>query len=104
MLSVMEDPVPFQVQLERRQHRQLKWLAERRGASMATLIRESVGAYLDALPTEDEPLYGLIGFFPVDDGPTPHGDVARNHDAYLADLHEAEAEAEAEPEAHRRAP
>ena len=80
----MERPVPFQVQLERRQHGQLKALAERREQSMGSLIRESVAQYLTSQPIEDDPLYGIMGMF-MDDGPQPYGDVAINHDAYLAD-------------------
>jgi hypothetical protein len=88
----MEDPTPFQVTLERRQHRQLKWLAEKRGRSMGSLVRESVEAYLAALPAEEDPLYGIIGMLPEDRRPRPHGDVAVHHDDYLADYLEAEAD------------
>jgi len=85
----MEDAVPFQVHLERRQHRQLKALAERRHASMGALIRESVDAYLATTPIHLDPLLGIIGMF-EDSGPRPHGDVALHHDEYLADAVEAE--------------
>jgi hypothetical protein len=81
----MERPVPFQVQLERRQHEQLKALAERRKQSMGSLIRESVAQYLTSQPIEDDPLYGILGMFAGDLGDLPHGDEARNHDAYLAE-------------------
>jgi len=80
----MERPVPFQVQLERRQHEQLKALAERRDQSMGSLIRESVAQYLTSQPIEDDPLFGILGMF-TDTGPTPYGDVAVDHDAYLAE-------------------
>jgi hypothetical protein len=101
----MEDPVPFQVQLERRQHRQLKTVADRRGASMGALIRESVAAYLGSLPPEEDPLYGLIGSFPADEGPQPYGDVALHHDAYLADFYASEVDAPQDPlEEERTAP
>jgi len=86
---MMEDTIPFQVTLERQQHRRLKAFAERSGRSMGAVVRESVEAYLASLPAEDDPLFGLIGLF-RGDGPTPHGDVAINHDAYLADIHESE--------------
>jgi hypothetical protein len=42
------------------------------------------------LPTDEDPLLGLIGIFDGDDS-TPHGDVAANHDAYLADFYEEKA-------------
>jgi hypothetical protein len=87
----MEEPVPFQVQLERRQHRRLKHLAERRGRSMAALIRESVEAYLVSVPVEDDPAFEIIGVLGDDQRPRPHGDVARHHDDYLADYLEEEA-------------
>lgn len=84
--SVMEDLVPFQVQLERRQHARLKALAEARGRSMGSMIRESVVTYLADQPVEDDPLLGIIGLL-EDTGEEPFGDVAINHDAYLADAY-----------------
>ncbi|MFN8623670.1 MAG: ribbon-helix-helix protein, CopG family [Chloroflexota bacterium] len=80
----MDDLVPFQVQLERRQHARLKALAEARGQSMGSMIRESVAVYLTSQEAGEDPLLGIIGLF-EDAGPQPHGDVATNHDAYLAD-------------------
>ena len=80
----MERPVPFQVQLERRQHERLKALAEQRDQSMGSLVRESVAQYLASVPVEDDPAFGIMGMF-SDEGPEPHGDVAIHHDAYLAD-------------------
>ena len=82
----MEDLVPFQVQLERRQHARLKALAETRGQSMGSMIRESVAVYLADQPVEDDPLLSIIGLF-EDTGEKPFGDVAINHDAYLADAY-----------------
>ncbi len=93
-MHLMEDPVPFQVQLERRQHRRLKALADRRGSSMGALIRESVATYLESLPPEEDPLYGLIGSFPAEEDAQLHGDVALHHDAYLADFYASEVDAE----------
>jgi hypothetical protein len=84
----MEDLVPFQVQLERRQHARLRALSESSGRSMGSMIRESVATYLAGV--EPDPLLDIIGAF-EDHGPKPHGDVSVNHDAYLADVHEAEA-------------
>ena len=85
----MGDNVPFQVQLTRGQHRRLKRLAESRGVSMGSILRESVADYLTSTPVEEDPAFGIIGLID-DDGPTPHGDPAVEHDAYLADALEAE--------------
>lgn len=85
----MSDIVPFQVQLERAQHRRLKRLAEARGVSMGSILRESVADYLAGAPIEEDPAFGIVGLI-ADDGPTPHGDPATHHDAYLADALEAE--------------
>jgi hypothetical protein len=86
----MSDYVPFQVQLTRAQHRRLKRLAETRGVSMGSILRESVADYLINAPVDADPAFGIIGLID-DDGPTPHGDPAANHDAYIADALEAEA-------------
>ncbi len=80
----MAEYVPFQVQLTRDQHRRLKRLATSRGASMGSLIRESVAEYLSELPSGDDPALGIVGL--IDDrGSRPYGSVAIEHDAYLAD-------------------
>lgn len=85
----MTEHVAFQVQLTSGQHRRLKELAATRGASMGSLIRESVTEYLNDLPVEDDPAFGIIGLID-DDGGKPHGSVAVHHDEYLADALEAE--------------
>lgn len=85
----MSENVPFQVQLTRGQHRRLKRLAESRGVSMGSILRASVAGYLANAPDEQDPALGIIGLID-DDGPTPHGDPAAEHDAYLADALEAE--------------
>ncbi len=93
MIRDMSDIVPFQVQLERAQHRRLKRLAESRGVSMGSVLRESVAEYLASAPIEEDPAFGIVGL--IDDvGPMPHGDPAEHHDAYLADGLEAEGAAE----------
>jgi hypothetical protein len=86
----MSDFVPFQVQLTRAQHRRLKRLAETRGVSMGSILRESVADYLTNAPLDADPAFGIIGLID-DDGPTPHGDPAVDHDAYIADALDAEA-------------
>ena len=85
----MTEHVAFQVQLTRSQHRRLKELAAMRDTSMGSLIRESVTEYLNDLPVEDDPAFGIIGL--IDDaGAKPHRSVAVHHDEYLADALEAE--------------
>ena len=93
MIRDMSDIVPFQVQLERAQHRRLKRLAEARGVSMGSILRESVAEYLASAPIEEDPAFGIVGLID-DDGPMRHGDPATHHDAYLADALEAEGPAE----------
>ena len=89
MWCAMTEHVAFQVQLTSGQHRRLKELAAARGASMGSLVRESVTEYLNDLPVEDDPAFGIIGL--IDDvGSKPHGSVAIHHDEYLADALEAE--------------
>ncbi len=85
----MSDYIPFQVQLTRAQHRHLKALATARGASMGSIVRESVAGYLTGVPVEEDPAFGIVGLI-VDRGPQLHGDPAIDHDAYLADALEAE--------------
>ena len=79
----MDRNIPFQVMLEPGQHRQLRGLAAQRGASIGSLIRESVADYLAGVSIEDDPLLGLIGLA-EDSGPRAHGDVGPEHDAYIA--------------------
>jgi hypothetical protein len=80
----MEDLVPFQVQLERRQHTRLRALAESSRRSMGSMIRESVANYLAT--AEEDPLLSLVGAF-EDTADQAFGDVAVNHDAYLAQIY-----------------
>lgn len=92
----MAKHVAFQVQLPRAQHRRLKQLAQARGASMGSLIRESVTEYLTDLPVEDDPAFGIVGLID-DQAVKPHGSVAIHHDEYLADALGAEADGQDEP-------
>lgn len=69
---------PIQVYLEPRQLGALRWLAEKRGVSIAELIRQSVDCYLAQLPPEDDPLWGIIGL-----GKSGLGDLAERHDYYI---------------------
>jgi hypothetical protein len=92
----MSEHVPFQVQLTRGQHRRLKRLAESRRVSMGSILRESVAAYLANARDTQDPAFGIVGLID-EDGPTPHGDPAEEHDAYLADELELEGRIEHPP-------
>jgi hypothetical protein len=70
--------MPFQVYLREDQVAALRTVAERRGESIAALVREGVDMFLEDLPPEEDPLLDLIGLY--DSGV---GDLAENHDAYL---------------------
>lgn len=56
---------------------------------MGSILRESVADYLTGVPVDEDPAFGIIGLID-DDGPTPHGDPATQHDAYLADALDAD--------------
>jgi hypothetical protein len=89
--KMMARSKPFQVNLEPEQHRRLQALSRRRGRSMGSLVRESVAEYLVGVPAEEDPLADVIGMF-EDRAARPHGDPGEQHDAYLADPHEAAAD------------
>ncbi|MBI2304272.1 MAG: ribbon-helix-helix protein, CopG family [Chloroflexi bacterium] len=69
---------PIQVYLESRQAETLRWLADKKGVSVAELVRRSVDCYLAQLPPEEDPLWGIIGL-----GKSGLGDLAERHDYYL---------------------
>jgi hypothetical protein len=71
------------------QEKALRMVAERRGESLAALVREGVDLLLDKLPPEEDPLLDLIGLF--DSG---YGDLAEQHDQHLARLLEEESKRE----------
>lgn len=101
MARDMSEYVPFQVQLTRAQHRRLKELAAVRGASMGSIVRESVTDYLTGVPAEEDRAFGVIGL--IDDSlPEPHGDPAVHHDAYLANTLEEKSSAVDLPNSPRR--
>ncbi len=70
---------PFQIYLREDQLEVLRTVAERRGESIAALIREGVDRLLAELPPEEDPLSDLVSLY--DSG---HSDLAEKHDAYLA--------------------
>lgn len=76
---------PLQIYLRKDQLDALRGLSERREVSMAELIRQAVDHLLAEMPVEEDPLWDMVGVF--DSG---LGDLAENHDHYLADAIEAE--------------
>lgn len=69
---------PLQVYLREDQLEALHMIAERRGESMAALVREGVDMLLDELPVEEDPLLDIVGLY--DSG---IGDLAEKHDEHL---------------------
>jgi len=72
---------PLQIYLREDQVQALRIVAERRGESIAALVREGVDLFLKGLPPEEDPLLDLVGLF--DSGA---GDLAEKHDRYLAEM------------------
>jgi hypothetical protein len=73
--------IPMQVYLREDQVETLRIVAERRGESMAALVREGVDMLLDELPPNEDPLLDIIGLFN-----SGRGDLAEKHDQYLAKM------------------
>ena len=72
---------PLQVYLRKDQVEALRTVAERRGESIAALVREGVDLLLEGLPPEEDPLLDLVGLFD-----SAAGDLAEKHDQYLVEL------------------
>jgi hypothetical protein len=72
---------PVQIYLRDDQVNALRIIAERRGESMAALVREGVDKLLDELPPEEDPLLEILGLY--DSGWT---DLAEKHDEYLVKM------------------
>ncbi len=72
---------PLQIYLRDDQEKALRVIAERRGESLASLIREGVDLLLESVPVDEDPLLDLIGLY--DSG---RGDLAYQHDQYLTHL------------------
>jgi hypothetical protein len=70
---------PVQIYLREDQVKALRILVERRGESMAALVREGVDKLLNELPPEEDPLLDLLGLY--DSG---RGDLVEKHNEYLA--------------------
>jgi hypothetical protein len=76
---------PIQVYLRQEQVEPLRNEAKRRGTSLAELIRQGVDRILEEVPVEEDPLWKIVGLF--DSG---LGDLAENHDKYLAEIYTQE--------------
>jgi hypothetical protein len=72
---------PIQIYLREDQAETLHKIAERRGESVAALVRQGVDLLLEQLPVEEDPLFDIVGLY--DSG---LGDLAEKHDEYLLRL------------------
>jgi hypothetical protein len=79
--------VRTQIQLTETQAARVRQLAERRGVSMATVVREAIDQVLegDEYQARVRRALSAIGKYRDREGAT---DVAVNHDKYLADAYE----------------
>lgn len=80
---------PFQIYLRQEQLEALRLIAEKRGISIAELIRQGVDQLFVSMPVEDDPLLNIINL-----GDSGLGDLAQNHDRYLADEEAGQAQHE----------
>jgi len=72
---------PIQIYLREDQVEVLRSVAERRGESIAALVREGVDLLLERLPPEEDPLLDLLGLFD-----SAASDLAEKHDQYLVEM------------------
>jgi hypothetical protein len=82
--AIADEMETITVTLKRVQVDALRALAEDHGVSIDELIADGISQLLMTLE-EDDPLFQIIGM--IKDGPT---DMARNHDAYLAEMYDKE--------------
>lgn len=75
-----------QIQLTERQVETLRRIADKRGVSMAALIREAVDSIVEDLDYEARRQRAIAAIGRFEDG---GGDVARDHDRYLDDAYSA---------------
>lgn len=69
---------PLQVYVRPEQIAALRHLAERRGVSVAELVRQGIDEILANVAPEEDPLLDIIGM--IKSGPS---DVSEKHDEYL---------------------
>lgn len=72
---------PIQIYLEPTQDKALRVLAQRKGTSLAALIRRAIDHYLAELPVEEDPALQVIGL-----GRSGREDLASKHDDHLTAL------------------
>ncbi len=72
---------PLQIYLREDQVEALRTVAERRGESIAALVREGVDLLLEGLPLEEDPLLDLVGLFD-----SAAGDLSEKHDQVLVKM------------------
>jgi len=80
---------PIQIYLREDQMETLRRVAERRGESIAALVRQGVDLLLEGLPPQEDPLLEIIALY--DSG---LGDLAEKHDEYLAETIKGESRRE----------
>jgi len=71
----------LQVYLRQDQLEALRALAKKEKVSIAELVRQGVDRLLAETPIEDDPLWDLVNL-----GESGAGDLAAEHDRYLAEL------------------
>jgi hypothetical protein len=71
---------PLKVYLRQEQLEPLRALAERRGESLAALVRQGVDLLLAEVSIQEDPLWDIVGL-----GRSDVGDLALRHDDYLAE-------------------
>jgi hypothetical protein len=72
---------PIQIYLREDQAETLHRIAERRGESVAALVRQGVDLFLEQLPVEEDSLLEIVGLY--DSG---RGDLAEKHDEHIVRL------------------
>lgn len=75
---------PLQVYLRQAQLEALRGIASRRRVSLAELVRQAVDRLLADIPLEEDPIWGIVGL-----GDSGAGDLAAEHDRYLAEFEQA---------------
>lgn len=71
----------LQIYLREDQIDALRTVSERRGESLAALVREGVDMLLDRLPISEDPLLDIVGLY--DSAPE---DLSENHDKYMVEM------------------